>query len=282
MIYAIFALCAVFVILFYQSIRVYRKEKIQAVMEKLVPQSVEENGAKGIRQWINIGDKQTRQTVIIIACAFAAGLMSLVVGGNFIIMGLAGGSIPLIIIKQKQFMFEKQYRSDAQAAIQFLQGIISAGGTLEDWMLEVQPRLSGPLKKEFAHGYENYKRHGVSITKFLESLIKNCPDSGLKLVFAGILREANGSNNLNALLEGTLRDMQNQARFTRVLGQVRKSGSQMLMYIYVFPVFFYFLFSDSVDSTIERHPVAMIVLLVGIAGYSLLGWWGYRVTRTKL
>lgn len=280
MTFVLIILCAVFAVALVLAIQSFRKEKVEAVMVMAVPQVVSGITNKGIRRWVNIDNPVIRNRAIIIVSACIGGTLAVVLGGNFILMAAVGALIPYVILKQIQFVYEQRYRADGKAAIQFLHGIISANGTIEEWMLEVQPRLSGPLKGQFQHGYENYLR-GVPVTKFLESLVRNCPDSGLALIFSGILREHRGAGNLKVYVDGAIRDMQNQERFIRVIGQIRKSGSQMLMYVFTFPVIFYALFSESVNSTLDKHPSANIVVLIGLGGYALLVWWGMRITRTK-
>ncbi|MFD2328752.1 type II secretion system F family protein [Cohnella sp. GCM10020058] len=281
MMFLLIALCAVFSVLLWLAMKAIRKEKVADVLKLVTPQIGEEVHRQGFRKLINFDNPKERNWTIIVGCALAGGITALIIGGNTLLMAAAGGLIPYAVIKQSQYVYERRYRADGQAAIQFLHGIVAAGGSLEEWMLEVQPRLNGPLKAQFQHGYENYLR-GVPITKFLESLIRNCPDSGLSLIFTGILREQRGAGDLMVFVNGALNDMQNQDRYIRVMAQVRKSGSQMLLYVFSFPIIFYALFNDSVDTTLDKNPVGNMILLIGIAGYLFLGWWGLRISRAKI
>ncbi|MNI68713.1 hypothetical protein D3C73_1244220 [compost metagenome] len=148
-------------------------------------------------------------------------------------------------------------------------------------MFEVLPRLSGPMRPIFSRGCENL-RNGIPITVFLEGIVKTCPDSYLQLVFAGLLHEQKESGDQRKFVEEIMNDMRNQEKFERNMLTDRKQTMQMLIYVICFPVVMYILFSEPVNRTMDLHPWTIGAFVLGIAGYVLIIWLGYRFTRTKL
>lgn len=277
-IYMSILLIVLFLILIFMIIRTYRAEKLEFIMKKISPQL--EQGKKSWFRW-NVRDPSVRIYVWVLVGGLFGGAISLFNGGNFLLLASIGAIIPWIAVKQKRYAWEKAYRDDGKVAVQFLQGVISANGSMEDWIEEVIPRLRGPLKMEFQAGFDNLRR-GVPITKFLETTYKNCPDSSLSLIFSGLIREQRQAGNLSEFLDGALLDLQNQDRYIRTMANIRKSSGTMLIWIYCFPGFFYLMFQKTVNEILKAHWIANIGLIVGILGYVLLAFWGIHMTKPMI
>lgn len=197
-------------------------------------------------------------------------------------VGVAVGLIlPWAILTQINRNYEVRYREDGKKAIEFLGAILEAGGTLEEWLHEVLPRLNGPLVPIFQRGIRNYSS-SYTVEVFLEQLIKSCPDSYLQLFFSGLLHEQRNSGDMKKYTDEALNDLINQERFERIMKVQRVSGQRMLVYIAVFPLFLYMLFKDAIHYTMKMHPVMTIIFIVGMSGYVGFIWYGMRITKSKL
>ena len=259
-----------------------RKEKIEAI-EAMLPLSENKKKLTILQSVRLFGFQNTKNLVLILA--IPAGLMGAFVGGltknSPVIYGVLGAFLPYIIVSIRQKMFMKAYWEDAKQSIQFAAAIFAAGGSLEDWMYEVLPRLSGPLKKEFQIGVTNHKR-GISITYFLESLAQRSPHSYFQYVVIGLLANYRSSGDQKEFLSQVMDDMANQERFTRIMESERKRNQNMLLFVIGFPVSMYLLFKESVDYTLKNHPYTNIVLLVGILGLVGVLWLGNRLTKSSM
>ncbi|MGP3788214.1 type II secretion system F family protein [Paenibacillus sp. 1A_MP2] len=207
-----------------------------------------------------------------------AGVLAAANGGSFVIAGSIAAFVVWGIYKYQEGSYEIKYRKNGKIAVEYLNGIVSAGGTLEDWVGEVIPKLSGSLRTEFEIGHANYERN-IPITKFLERLIKNCPDSSLGLIWSGLLREIRQAGDMKTFVEESLKDLQNQERINRVMGQIRKNGAQMMVWVCVLPGTLYALFSDVLKEILTKHPYTNIVLFALLAGYGFILWWGMRISQ---
>lgn len=206
------------------------------------------------------------------------GILAALNGGSFVFAGSIIAFLIWGIYRYQEGSYEIKYRKNGKISVEYLSGILSAGGTLEDWVGEVRPKLSGSLAAEFEVGYANYQKN-IPITTFLERLIKNCPDSSLGLIWSGLLREIRQAGDMKTFVEEALKDLQNQERINRVMGKIRKNGAQMMAWVCVLPGTLYALFSDVLKEILNKHPYTNIVLFGFLAGYGLILWWGMRISQ---
>lgn len=251
-----------------------RKEKIQAI-EDMLSYKDKKNTMFRIRD----------SKVVLVLCSIFAAICGVVLGvfteNSSVILGVMGSIIPYLILTIRRKLFMKAYWQDAKQAIQFAAAIFAAGGSLEDWLYEVLPRLSGPLKREFQTGITNHKR-GISITHFLETLAQRSPHMYFQYVVVGLLANYRNSGDQKEFLSEVMNDMSNNERFARIMESERKRNQNMLLFVIGFPVSMYLLFQDSVNYTLKNHPSTNLVLLVGVLGLIGILWLANRLTKTSL
>lgn len=262
------------------AIRERKKAVRSKYLEAVIPYKINEKQT-WLMQLLSYKNKDTQMYVAMIVGGVLAGSFALSRGGNFIISGVAVAAVIGAIFKQREYSYEVSYRKNGKKAVEYLKAVVSAGGTLEEWLEEVVPKLSGPLGRQFASGYENYKFNSVPISKLLQSLLDNSPDSSLSLIWAGLLRESKQGGDLQLYVEGALDDLSNQERMNRILGAARKSGGQLLAMTCVLPVTLYFLFSEVLKTVLANHPTANIALLILMGGYGAILWWGLKITAPR-
>lgn len=259
-----------------------RKEKIEAI-EAMLPIGDNRKKMSVIQSIRLFGFRNPKYLVWILAVP--AGLGGAFIGGftqnSPMIFGIIGAILPYAVVAIKKQLYMKAYWEDAKQAIQFAAAIFAAGGSLEDWMYEVLPRLSGPLKKEFQLGITNHKR-GISITYFLESLAHRSPHAYFQYVVIGLLANYRSSGDQKEFLSQVMDDMANQERYSRIMNSERKRNQNMLLFVIGFPVSMYLLFKDSVEYTLKNHPYTNLVLLVGLVGLIGLVWLGNRLTKSSM
>ena len=198
-----------------------------------------------------------------------------------ILGAVLGGIFPWILISLYKKNYDQNYREDVKQAVQFASAIFAAGGTIEDWVIEVVPRLKGPLQKEFEQGVRN-NRQNIPVTKFLENLMKKTSDPYFQYVLGGLLANYRSTSDLKGFIADVIDDMVNQERFSRIMMQQRKSINQMLIFIIAFPGFMYLLFKETIHQTILLHPVSGVMFLLfvlGLLGFVVLA---NRITRSNL
>ena len=234
-----------------------------------------------LTQFFSYKNKDTQMYLTMILGALASGSYFASRDGNFIVSAAVTAGLIAFVFKQREYSYEISYRKNGKKAIEFLAAVVSAGGTMEEWLEEVVPKLSGPLGRQFTQGYANYKFNNIPVSKFLKTLLESSPDSSLSLIWSGLIREANQGGDLQSYVVAALNDLSNQERMNRILGATRKSGAQLLAMTCILPVTLYYLFSDVLKTVLINHPSSNIVLLILLAGYFGIVWWGIRVTQPK-
>ncbi len=259
-----------------------RKEKIAAI-EAMLPLS--ENKKKltviqSIRSFA-FWNQKSLHLILAIPAALVGAFLGAFTQNSPMMFGILSALLPYAAMTIRKKMYMKAYWEDAKQSIQFAAAIFAAGGSLEDWMYEVLPRLSGPLRKEFQLGIANHKR-GIPITYFLESLAQRSPHSYFQYVMVGLLANYRSAGDQKEFLAQVMDDMANQERFQRIMDGERKRNQNMLLFVIGFPVSMYLLFKDSVDYTLKHHPFTNLVLLAGILGLIGFLWLGNRMTKSSM
>lgn len=272
------------VLFVFLGIRTQKREKIKAVENMLQRRRKKrQSRLQSLTDWQIPTLARTKNMVLLATLPSmiggAIGLSSINISP--VLGAILGAGIPYLAVTQWRRFYEVRYREDAKRAIQFAGAIFAAGGSVEEWIVEVVPRLEGPLRADFEQGVRNY-RQNIPVTKFLESLIQRSPDAYFQYVLAGLLANYRSAGDLKQFVSEVMDDIVNQERFTRVMSEQRKSGQQMLLFVMGFPAFMYLMFKDTVHLTLKQHPGSIFVFIIGIAGLFGFWFWGNRMTRSNL
>jgi Flp pilus assembly protein TadB len=194
-----------------------------------------------------------------------------------------GGLTPYLISMALQSQRNKQYREDEKAALKFGAAIFSAGGTIEEWIKEVVPRLHGPLHDDFALAAHQSAKYQISVTEFLGKMSQDSPDPFFRWAMAGIYSNATQSGgDLPKFISEVIDELQTQERFERIMKGEQKKTNALLMAMIGFPVALYFLFQSTVEEMLAKYWTSHLVLLIGMLGYIGLFSMAARMTRPKI
>jgi hypothetical protein len=194
-----------------------------------------------------------------------------------------GGLTPYLMTMAIQSQRKKRYREDEKTALKFGAAIFSAGGTIEEWIVEVVPRLNGPLHDDFALAAHQYEKEQLPVTNFLEHMSHDSPDPFFRWAMAGIYSNATQSGgDLPKFISEVIDELQTQERFERIMKSEQKKTNFLLMAMIGFPVLLYFLFQSTVEEILAKYWTSHLVLLIGMLGYIGLFTIAARMTRSKI
>jgi hypothetical protein len=194
-----------------------------------------------------------------------------------------GGLIPYLLTITIQSQRKKSYREDEKIALKFGAAIFSAGGTIEEWVGEVVPRLNGPLHDVFARAAHQNKSDQIPVTEFLERMSQSAPDPFFRWAMAGIYANATqAGGDLPKFISEVIDELQTQERFERIMKNEQKKTNALLMAMIGFPVALYFLFQSTVEEILAKYWTSHFVLLIGMLGYIGLFSIAARMTRPKI
>ncbi|MGN7308740.1 type II secretion system F family protein, partial [Bacillus subtilis] len=270
MIFLMILLCCVLLISIFFATRSHKKARRKYYLGMTISKE-KSSKESAISQFFTFRNLKFQMYASMAIGSIAGGVFAAFRGGSFLITGCLVAFVIWAIFKYQEGNYEINYRKNGKSAVEYLNAVISAGGTLEDWVEEVIPRINGPLANQFRIGFQNYKNN-IPITHFLQSLIKNCPDSSLGLIWSGLLREVRQSGDMRKFVEEALTDLQNQERINRVMARIRKSGGQMMAWVCVLPGTLYALFSDTLKEILVEHPFTNIAMLILLVGYGFILW----------
>ncbi|MDQ6422645.1 type II secretion system F family protein [Paenibacillus sp. LHD-117] len=281
----LFVVWIVFIIAIIQMVRQRKRHRISEYERWVSRKKVEATKLEKIAASFNVHSLVKERNLVLllstpIGVLFALGfhyLLGLAWGIGFVVGTLAPWLIVILLYQN----YERSFQKDGRISIEFLHSILTAGGSVEEWIREVGQQLDGPLRPIFEKAVRNW---GTAYTTphLIEELIKKSPDSYLKLVFTGILHEYRNSGDMVKYTEEVMADIINQERFERLMKVQRQSGQSMLLFVGGFPIFMYVLFQPSIQRTLELHPGMNIVMLVGALGYVGFIWYGLHATKSSV
>ncbi|MGR7947523.1 MULTISPECIES: type II secretion system F family protein [unclassified Paenibacillus] len=281
----LFAVWFVLLLAAIQTIRLRRRHRIAEYERWISPKKVESSKIDRVAANFNVQALvKERNLVLLLSTPFGV----LAALGFHYILGIAWGIgfvvgtlAPWLIVLFLYQHYERSFQKDGRISIEFLHSVLTAGGSVEEWIREVVPQLDGPLRSIFDKANKNW---GTAYTtpRLVEELIQKSPDSYLKLVYTGILHEYRNSGDMVKYTEEVMADIINQERFERLMKVQRQSGQSMLLFVGGFPIFMYLLFQPAIKRTLELHPTMNIAMLVGALGYVAFIWYGLHATKSNV
>jgi len=192
-----------------------------------------------------------------------------------------GGIAPFIAISTLQNQRMKAYRRDAKSSLEFASAVFGAGGTVQEWVQEVVPRLEGPLHDPFAKAGAQL-RQNIPVGRFLERLATKSPDAFFRWAAAGILMNERSAGDLQKFIAEVMDDLQTQERLERMMKQEQKSSNNMLMAMIAFPGLLFLGFHSTINAILARHWEANLVLMIGLGGYVALFLFASKITKPQV
>ena len=193
---------------------------------------------------------------------------------------VAGGALPAFAIEIYQERWMVRYEDGVRQAVELGTGIVEAGGTVEEWILQGEREIEGPLQAVFARGAQQV-RERLSVADWLRYTADTTPSNYWSYVCNGVLSHLDSGGDLVRFFVEVARELQVREKYRRVMAQQRKEATQLLLAMLVSPAALYLMFRRTLDNLMQAEPFTQVLFAIALVGYVVLFWFARRMARAK-